>query len=105
MSGDLRGLHFDHQLAGVEPWRPPFKLPHDSHATLNDAHLLHLLATQPDRVLPPGKSLASVLPEATSDGASRKASNPLEEKISTMVKRAFWEEVGLSHTTQTPYLS
>ena len=94
MSGDLRGVHFDHQLAGVEPWQPPFSLPHDYHDKLNDAHLLHLLATQPARVLPPGKSFVSVFSDTTHNSSKPKPVNALEEQVSLMVKRAFWEEVG-----------
>ncbi|KAF9515447.1 hypothetical protein BS47DRAFT_1484512 [Hydnum rufescens UP504] len=100
MSADFRGVHFDHQLAGVEPWKPPFALPHDYHDKLNDAHLLHLLATQPLRVLPPGKSLASVFSDSTYGASKPKAVKTLDEHISLMVMRAFWEEALLSLSSE-----
>jgi len=73
-------------------WNPPVSgLPLDIRISLNDAHLLHLLATDPNRVLPNNKSLVSVFSEATH--LETRPSNPIEAQVAVMVKRAFWSEV------------
>lgn len=94
MANDLQDLHFEHNLPGVESWRPPFRLPEAGNfdSLLNDAYLLHLLAIHPERILPPGKSLASAFSDVTNKEAAH-GTDALEQQVSRMVKRAFWEEV------------
>ncbi len=94
MVDNLEHLHFEHNLPGVDPWRPPFRLPEGGNfdSLLNDAYLLHLLAIRPERVLPPGKSLASAFSDVANKEAAHNA-HALEQQVARMVKRAFWEEV------------
>jgi hypothetical protein len=74
----------------------PMALPAELVDTLNQSYFLHLLATDPDRVLPPGKSILSMMSRsgrATSD--HKPDSLPtLQEKIEDLAHRAFWDEVG-----------
>ncbi|KAF8325223.1 uncharacterized protein EI90DRAFT_3157068 [Cantharellus anzutake] len=101
MADKLKHLHFEHNLPGVEPWRPPFKLPESGNfdSLLNDAYLLHLLAIRPERVLPPGKSIASVFSDAPREGTPRDTTS-LEQQVAHMVTRAFWEEAISSLSSQ-----
>lgn len=61
---------------------------------LNNAYFLHVLATDPAQVLPPGKSLLSVMSrthnDTTVDGDTKAM---LHNKVGDLVHKAFWEEV------------
>jgi hypothetical protein len=61
------------------------------HTLEEDAALLHILATHPDRIIPAGKSLRSGLlrPERV---VSSNASS-LEARVSGAMHKAFWSEV------------
>lgn len=69
-------------------------LPLELVNVLNHAYFLHILATDPEQVLPPGKSLMSVLlrphaPNGSADGPS----SSLHDKVEDMIRKAFWNEV------------
>lgn len=60
--------------------------------TLNSTWLLHQLATEPETILPPGKSLLSVTinPEAHTSNDPMTA---LHSQVEGVVYKAFWDEV------------
>lgn len=62
---------------------------------LNNAYFLHILATDPAQVLPPGKSLLSVMSHShiTADGDAKLT---LHSKVEDLVHKAFWDEVRTS---------
>jgi len=62
---------------------------------LNNAYFLHILATDPAQVLPPGKSLLSVMSRSrsTADGDAKPG---LHSKVEDIVHKAFWDEVRTS---------
>lgn len=81
-------------------------LPAELVQILNEGYFLHLLATDPTKVLPPGKSLLSVMtrPEIVL-GTPKSQTAALHDKVEDLVHRAFWDEVRsadyysvLSHT-------
>lgn len=69
-------------------------LPLELANMLNHAYLLHVLATDPTKMLPPGKSLLSVLSRPPSENTLVDGSVPtLHKKVEDMVHKAFWDEV------------
>lgn len=69
-------------------------LPVELLQILNQTFFLHLLATDPQRVLPPGKSLLSVMSSPRSNSHSLdEGQAKLEERVKDMVYSAFWKEV------------
>ena len=71
-------------------------LPVELLRSLNHTFFLHLLATDPERVLPPGKSLQSVLSAPQTASQAQDGDLPeLEERVKDVVHRAFWKEVRL----------
>lgn len=69
-------------------------LPIELLQTLNHTFFLHLLATDPERVLPPGKSLLSMMSAPRTTSGSLDGDLPkLEERVKDVVHRAFWKEV------------
>lgn len=88
---DLEDFHPGDFLHEDDPYRGLSPSPASFEPLLNDARLLFVLATEPSRVLPDGKTLSSVFSEPAD--IPQKARNPLEEQISEMVHQAFWEEV------------
>ena len=66
-------------------------LPAEIYQSLNYVHLLHSLAVNPNNVLPPGKSLLSVLSQPYAQGDSQNAA--LRKRVETMVHKAFWDQV------------
>ena len=72
----------------------PTVLPIELVQTLNHTFFLHLLATDPERVLPPGKSLLSMMSGPRTATQSTEGELPkLEDRVKDMVHRAFWKEV------------
>ncbi|EKM54142.1 uncharacterized protein PHACADRAFT_122919 [Phanerochaete carnosa HHB-10118-sp] len=67
----------------------PTALPMELYGILNQAYYLHLLATEPENVLPPGKSLISTL---LRPHAEHHAQSALHERVEDLVHRAFWDE-------------
>ncbi len=78
------------------PWRDDSGRFND----LNDIYFLHTLANSPEMLIPPGKSLRSVLSGSqaaaalgdTSD-ASGSSFPSLQQKVEEIAKQAFWDEV------------
>ncbi|KAF8844682.1 hypothetical protein BDN67DRAFT_942801 [Paxillus ammoniavirescens] len=84
----------------------PLVLPLELVDVLNNAYFLHLLATDSSQILPPGKSLLSVM--SRSHTASEGGSEPtLHRKVEDLVHKAFWEEAAetLSNTEPSVQLS
>lgn len=73
----------------------PTLLPLELVDLLNQTYFLHVLATEPDQVLPPGKSLLSVLSRPNT--ASQRGPSSLESQVKSLVHTAFWDEVCLHH--------
>ncbi len=70
----------------------PTVLPLELVQELNHTFFLHLLATDPERVLPPGKSLLSTMTSPRAQ--AREGEVPkLEGRVHDMVHKAFWEDV------------
>jgi hypothetical protein len=69
-------------------------LPQELVDILNHTYFLHVLATDPVKVLPPGKSLLSVLSRPhLATGRTEGSSPSLHDKVEDMVHKAFWNEV------------
>jgi hypothetical protein len=67
---------------------------------MDRAYFLHVLATTPEAVLPPGKTLVSALAlireDARAEDAPAPAPTDLHAQVEQVVHRAFWDEVGAS---------
>ncbi|KAH9978792.1 hypothetical protein BGW80DRAFT_1280937 [Lactifluus volemus] len=88
---------------------PMTHLPAELLDLLNQAYFLHILASDPSRVLPPGKSLLSALSQPDVRQQRDDESTTLQEKVEEMIHKAFWDEAlgTLSSTepsTQLPRL-
>ena len=69
-------------------------LPRELVDILRHTYFLHVLATDPVKVLPPGKSLLSVLSRPhLATGRTEGSSPSLHDKVEDMVHKAFWNEV------------
>lgn len=60
---------------------------------IQDAQYLHILATQPSTILPPGKSLASIFSNTSDSSSSEEPKAQIEAQVSEIVHNAFWAEV------------
>lgn len=72
------------------------ELPAEIVEQLNEASFLHILANEPHKVLPPGKSLSSALTQSsTKEDNIEGTHHPpgLKDKIGELVHKAFWDEV------------
>lgn len=73
---------------------PPFThLSADLLDFLNQTYFLHLLANDPSKALPPGKSLLSVLSRPSTQQKQDDELPTLQEKVEEMIHKAFWDEV------------
>lgn len=72
----------------------PTALPMELYTVLNQAYYLHTLATDPQTLLPAGKSLLSVLSRPHTD---QPAGSALHERVETLVHRAFWDEASVCY--------
>ncbi|KAG1867338.1 hypothetical protein F4604DRAFT_1776922 [Suillus subluteus] len=73
------------------PTSDPVLLPLELVEILNRTYFHHLLATDPKRVVPPGKSLVSMLSGSPKEG--KDAGKPtLRDKVEDLVHKAFWDE-------------
>ncbi|KAI0373432.1 hypothetical protein BV20DRAFT_937795 [Pilatotrama ljubarskyi] len=71
----------------------PTVLPFELVQALNHTFFLHLLATDPERVLPPGKSLLSIMTSPRAQARAQDGEAPkLEGRVHDMVHKAFWDE-------------
>ncbi|KAG5639410.1 hypothetical protein H0H81_002942 [Sphagnurus paluster] len=73
-------------------------LPPELLHALNQAYLLHVLATDPARVVPPGKSLLSMMPRALPVAHD----SPLHVRVEELVHKAFWDEALVSLASPSP---
>lgn len=66
-------------------------LPVELVEILDRTYFLRILATDPEQVLPPGKSLLSIIsrPHVTSEGSSKPT---LRRRVEYMMHKAFWDE-------------
>jgi len=92
MAEDLRDFHPNLQqyhLRGLPSSFFQFK------SLIGDAQLLHVLATRPSAVLPPGKRIGSIFPDAFAiqEGPNKSTTFFIEEHVSEIVHKAFWAEV------------
>lgn len=75
------------------------QLPLELVDTLNQAYFLHLLATDPGKVIPPGKSLLSMMARSShmsGDGSVESGTSILHDRVEKVVHQAFWTEVRIS---------
>ncbi|KAI0829912.1 hypothetical protein BC628DRAFT_1408683 [Trametes gibbosa] len=71
----------------------PTVLPLELVQVLNHTFFLHLLATDPEQVLPPGKSLLSMMTSPRAQAREQDGDRPkLEGRVHDLVHKAFWEE-------------
>jgi len=68
-------------------------LPADLLDLLNQTYFFHFLANDPSKVLPPGKSLLSVLSRPSVRQKRDDEPPALQEKVEEMIHKAFWDEV------------
>jgi hypothetical protein len=68
-------------------------LPADLLDLLNQTYFLHLLANDPSKLLPPGKSLLSVLSQPNIPQRRDDEPPTLQDKVEEMIHKAFWDEV------------
>ncbi|KAG1734730.1 uncharacterized protein EDB91DRAFT_1146564 [Suillus paluster] len=73
------------------PTSDPVVLPLELVEILNRTYFHHLLATDPKRVVPPGKSLVSMLSHSSKEGENV-AKPTLRDKVEDLVHKAFWDE-------------
>lgn len=72
---------------------PVTHLPAELLDLLNQTYFLHLLANDPSKVLPPGKSLLSVLSQPNKQQRREDEPPTLHDKVEEMIHKAFWDEV------------
>ena len=70
-------------------------LPLELVESLNHAYFLYVLATEPHKVTPPGKSLLSMLlhSQLSSTTKGEDDAQPLLERVKEVAHKAFWDEV------------
>ena len=72
----------------------PTVLPLELVQALNHTFFLHLLATDPERVLPPGKSLLSIMTSPRAHARKQEGEQAkVEGRIREHMHKAFWDEV------------
>lgn len=74
---------------------PVTHLPADLLDLLNQTYFFHLLANDPSKLLPPGKSLLSVLSQPNKRQRRDDEPPTLNDKVEEMIHKAFWDEVQL----------
>ena len=73
---------------------PYLSLPAELFEALNSTYFLHRLATQPETVIPPGKTLLSMLLHSRINEDSKgKSDKDLLERVKEVAHEAFWNEV------------
>lgn len=83
-------------------------LPVELMEALNQTYFLHLLLTDPGSVIPPGKSLLSMLIHANfvpggneAEGKAKDAHEAIADRVKEVAHRAFWAEVCLVYLSIT----
>ncbi|KAG2368141.1 hypothetical protein BDR07DRAFT_1457584, partial [Suillus spraguei] len=84
------------------PSSDPVLLPLELVEILNRTYFHHLLATDPKRVVPPGKSLISMLSGPPKEKDAEKPT--LRDKVEDLVHKAFWDEAMESLSNPEPSL-
>jgi hypothetical protein len=79
----------------AQPAFPQNMLPPELIQTIERTHTLHLLATRPKTVLPPGKTLVSALVSAAGRIETPEAPSALQTRVEQVVHTAFWDDVSL----------
>ncbi|KAF8161162.1 hypothetical protein B0H34DRAFT_653790 [Crassisporium funariophilum] len=81
-------------------------LPAELVEALNQTYFLHLLVTDPAKVIPPGKSLLSMLTHANFRPSSEKEANDkhaaILDRVTEVAHRAFWNEAFNSLSSPLP---
>ena len=77
----------DIQVRSREVTQPPMSSLLD---LIEQTHFLRMLLTDPDRVIPPGKSLLSMLTNAK---FNEEKDSAILEGVTQVAHRAFWDEV------------
>jgi hypothetical protein len=72
-------------------------LPPELLHVLNQAYFLHVLATDPAKLIPPGKSLLSMMARSEGAPVPDTAETALHDRVERVVHKAFWNEVPLIH--------
>jgi len=72
---------------------PVTHLPADLLDLLNQTYFLHLLSNDPSKLLPPGKSLLSVLSQPNKQQRRDDEPPTLHDRVEEMIHKAFWDEV------------
>ena len=86
-------------MAALNPGEFPYAsgtiLPVELVDSLNQVYFLHRLATEPEKVIPPGKTLLSMMIQSQMDSekGTQKQETNLMERIKEVAHRAFWNEV------------
>ncbi|KAL4250737.1 TCP11 family protein [Abortiporus biennis] len=75
-------------------------LPTELIDLLNQAYFLHILATDPHKVLPPGKSLVSMMLRPNVE--SHPDNSVLKERVEGLLFKAFWDEAFESLSNPIP---
>ena len=85
----MTGAVFKHNLRA--------SLPLELVESLNQAYFLYVLATEPYKVVPPGKSLLSMLLHSRLSSAEKREDDaqPLLQRVKEAAHKAFWDEVSL----------
>lgn len=79
--------------------KAPPQLPLHLVEALNEAYFLHFLANDPDKVIPPGKSLLSMMtgsrnaPDSFENDQQARAESLIRDRVEKAVHNAFWTEV------------
>ncbi|KAI0063591.1 hypothetical protein BV25DRAFT_1883416 [Artomyces pyxidatus] len=71
---------------------PATLLPTELIDLLNRTYLLHLLANDPSKVLPPGKSVLSMMAKPHAHERRNGELPTLHEKVEEVIHKAFWDE-------------
>ncbi|KAH8093953.1 hypothetical protein BXZ70DRAFT_1072755 [Cristinia sonorae] len=87
--------------AGLRPLSTPTWLPAELLEVLNQAYFLHVLAMDPQKVLPPGKSLLSVMSNPSVLNADSDTPS-LQSRVEDLVHKAFWDEAREALSSPTP---
>ena len=92
MAEDLRDFHPNLQQYHLRGLPSPF---FQFKSLIGGAQLLHILATRPSAVLPPGKRIGSIFPDASAiqEGPKKSTTLSVEKHVSEIVHKAFWAEV------------
>lgn len=76
--------------------KDPIFLPKELMDRLQHAYFVHVLTTEPSKILPPGKSILSMMTQSRGRPKRSEEVPTLQEKIEHIAHKAFWDEVWLS---------